>query len=37
MEEEDFSYPNPFCCFNQQTLQPLKGESNPNQFIQNDK
>jgi hypothetical protein len=35
MEEEDFSYPIPFWCFNLQAFEALKGKSNPNQVIQN--
>jgi hypothetical protein len=37
MEEEDFPYPTPFCRFNLQAFQALKGKSNPNQVIQNAK
>jgi hypothetical protein len=37
MEEEDFSYPTPFWCFNLQAFQALKSKSSPNQVIQNTK
>jgi hypothetical protein len=33
MEEEDFPYPTPFCRFNLQAFQALKGKSNPKQEI----